>query len=136
MEKIDFLPERPSERGSPVVLFLATFQIEAVCAFPRYIPPLSTSQLSCFARQGEKPASCLTWEVLVMFHRGLECRAGCLRDQERGVLKPGPPPLLAQALCSFCPHRPPPTSRTTLSAVNRPRNGKAGKENRPVKFGQ
>lgn len=60
LAKIDLLPERLSERGSLVELFLATFQIEAVCAFPRYIPPLSTSQLSCFAQQGEKPASCLT----------------------------------------------------------------------------
>lgn len=60
LAKIDLLPERLSECGSLMELFLATFQIEAVCAFPRYIPPLSTSQLSCFAQQGEKPASCLT----------------------------------------------------------------------------
>lgn len=37
--KIDLLPERPSEHGRLLVLFLATFPIEAVCEFPHYIPP-------------------------------------------------------------------------------------------------
>lgn len=111
LEKTDLLPERSSERGSLVVLFLAVFQIEAVCMFPCYIPPLSASQLSCFVQRGEKPASCLTWEMLVMFHPGLESTRGMLERPGQGVLKPGPPPPLAQALCSLSTHHLPPPLR-------------------------
>lgn len=75
-------------------LFLATFQIEAVCAFPRYIPPLSTSQLSCFAQQDEKPASCLPEEMLVMFHPELESARGMLERLEQHLLRCGPGSLL------------------------------------------
>ena len=95
LEKIDLLPERPSERGSLAVLFLAAFQIEAVCAFPHYIPPLSTSQLSCFTQRGEKPASCLVWEILAMFHPGLESTKGGLERPGRCVLMRDRPPPLA-----------------------------------------
>lgn len=54
------------------------------------------------------------------------------------MLKRGTPPALAQALCSPCPCRLPLPSGTSaaLSAPGQPRNGKAGKENRPVKFRQ
>lgn len=37
--KTYLLPERCSDHGSLLVLFLATFPIEAVCEFPHYIPP-------------------------------------------------------------------------------------------------
>lgn len=97
------------------MLFLATFQIEAVCAFPRYIPPLSASQLSCFAQRGEKPTSCLPWETLVMFHPELESATGMLERPGRGVLKRCPPPPLARALCCLCTHHLPLPSGTTVA---------------------
>lgn len=70
-----------------MALFLAVLQIEAVCAFPRYIPPLSARQPSCSERQGEKPAACSPRERLVVLLPGRESTKGMLKRTGQGVLK-------------------------------------------------
>lgn len=74
-----------------------------------------------------------------MFRPGLESTRGMLERPRQRMLKRGPPPPPAQALCSPCTthHLPLPSGTTAaLSAAGRPGNGEAGKENRPVKFRQ